>query len=185
MLGLKQVITAEGDFKTEFAENLTADERILIIREKLQSPIEWAKELGIELLLEPHGIVTDNIESMKSLLDALGNEDVIGVNLDTGNSWLGGGEPLGLQARVLPDVVVPRQADRCPRPQPGTQPVPLANQAYQQNRDVQAGELVREGMDRQVVAHAQPVDGHRRRSDGQDGDVDFLPPRPARQQDED
>jgi len=94
LLGLKQVITTEGDFKTEFAESLTAGERILIIREKLQAPMEWARELGIELLLEPHGIVTDHVDSMKALLGALGNEDVIGVNLDTGNSWLGGGEPL-------------------------------------------------------------------------------------------
>ena len=30
---------------------------------------------------------------MQKLLDALGNEDVVGVNLDTGNSWLGGGDP--------------------------------------------------------------------------------------------
>jgi len=31
---------------------------------------------------------------MSKLLGVLGNEDVVGVNLDTGNSWLGGGDPL-------------------------------------------------------------------------------------------
>jgi inosose dehydratase len=45
-------------------------------------------------LLEPHGIVTDNVDSMAELLDALGHEANLGICLDTGNSWLGGAEPL-------------------------------------------------------------------------------------------
>ena len=94
LLGVKQVITAEGDPKTEFGKNLTLTERLFTIREKLQAPVEWADELGIELLLEPHGIVTDNVDDLKALLDEIGHEDIVGVNLDTGNSWLGGSEPL-------------------------------------------------------------------------------------------
>jgi inosose dehydratase len=93
-LGVKQVITTEGDPKTDFGHNLTPQERIFSIREKLHEPVRWAKTLGIELLLEPHGIVTDSVDEMSRLLDALGNEDTVGVNLDTGNLWLGGGEPL-------------------------------------------------------------------------------------------
>jgi len=94
LLGVKQVITTEGDAKTKFGKNLTPQQRLFTIREKLQSPIEWAEELGIELLLEPHGIVTDYIETMKELLDALGHKDIVGINLDTGNTWLAGSEPL-------------------------------------------------------------------------------------------
>jgi inosose dehydratase len=30
---------------------------------------------------------------MSRLLDALGHEKTVGINLDTGNSWLGGGDP--------------------------------------------------------------------------------------------
>ncbi len=93
-LGVTQVITTEGDPKTDFGHQLTESERIFTIREKLQEPISWAKELGIELLIEPHGIVTDTVPTMSKLLDALGHEDVVGINLDTGNSWLGGGDPL-------------------------------------------------------------------------------------------
>ncbi|MGA1530919.1 MAG: sugar phosphate isomerase/epimerase family protein [Kiritimatiellia bacterium] len=92
-LGVKQVITTEGDPKTGFGHNLTDDQRVFSVVEKLQEPIRWAKTLGIELLLEPHGILTDTVPGMQKLLDALGNEDVVGVNLDTGNSWLGGGDP--------------------------------------------------------------------------------------------
>ncbi len=46
LLGVKQVITTEGDAKTKFGKNLTPQERLFTIREKLQSPIEWAEELG-------------------------------------------------------------------------------------------------------------------------------------------
>lgn len=94
LLGVKQVITTEGDPKTDFGRGLTDAERIFCIREKLHEPVRWAAHLGIELLLEPHGIVTDSVDGMRRLLDALGHEEVVGVNLDTGNSWLGGGDPL-------------------------------------------------------------------------------------------
>ncbi len=94
LLGIKQVITTEGDPKTEFGHKLTKSEMIFSIREKLYEPIKWAEELGIELLLEPHGCLTDTVDGMKAILDALGHEKTVGVNLDTGNCWLGGGEPL-------------------------------------------------------------------------------------------
>lgn len=92
-LGVKQVITTEGEPKTAFGHGLSRAERIFSVKEKLQVPIAWAKELGVELLLEPHGALTDTVDGMSRLLDALGHEQVVGINLDTGNSWLGGGDP--------------------------------------------------------------------------------------------
>jgi inosose dehydratase len=94
VLGVKQVITTEGDPKTDFGHALTPDQRRFTIAEKLYHPIRWAKSLGIELLLEPHGIVTDSIDETARLLDTLGHADTVGLNLDTGNLWLGGGDPL-------------------------------------------------------------------------------------------
>jgi inosose dehydratase len=93
-LGVKQVITTEGDPKTEFGHKLTADEQLFSIREKLHEPVLWAERLGVDLLLEPHGILTDSVAGMTRILDALGHEKTVGVNLDTGNSWLGGGDPI-------------------------------------------------------------------------------------------
>lgn len=93
-LGVKQVITTEGEPKTEFGHGLTPEERIFSVREKLFEPVLWAERLGIDLLLEPHGILTDTVEGMRSLLNALGHEETVGINLDTGNSWLGGGDPI-------------------------------------------------------------------------------------------
>jgi len=94
LLDIKHVITTEGDPKTEFGENLTPDQRIFSICEKLYEPLRWAVELGVELLIEPHGIVTDTIDGMTAILDTLGHEKNLGICLDTGNSWLGGSEPL-------------------------------------------------------------------------------------------
>lgn len=54
---------------------------------------ERIKVLGIKLLLEPLGIVTDSIPDTRELLDRLGHEKTVGLNLDTGNLWLGGGDP--------------------------------------------------------------------------------------------
>ena len=94
LLGIKDVITTEGDPSTEFGHKLSSKERIFTIKEKLYEPVLWAEELGLDLLLEPHGMVTDSVDSMGELLDALGHEKTVGICLDTGNSWLGGADPL-------------------------------------------------------------------------------------------
>jgi len=93
-LGVDQVITTEGDPKTAFGEELTYEQRIFTITEKLYWPIRWAEELGIQLLIEPHGVVTDSVAATAELLERLGHEDTVGLNLDTGNLWLGGGDNL-------------------------------------------------------------------------------------------
>ena len=104
LLGIKHVITTEGDPKTAFGKNLSKSEKIFSICEKLYTPVRWAAELGVELLLETHGQITDNVETMGEVLDKLGHEDNVGVCLDTGNSWLGGAEPLDY-IKVMPDRI--------------------------------------------------------------------------------
>ncbi len=98
-LGIKQVITTEGDPKTDFGHSLSAAEREFVMVEKLQHPVQWAASLGIDLLLEPHGIVTDDIDATSRVLDRLGHADTVGLNLDTGNLWLGGGDPIAYVKR--------------------------------------------------------------------------------------
>ena len=94
LLGIRHVITTEGDPKTPHGHNLTPAERLFAIRDKLVAPVLWAEELGVELLIEPHGIVTDTIDGMGAILEALGHGDTVGVCLDTGNAWLGGSDPI-------------------------------------------------------------------------------------------
>lgn len=94
LLGIRHVITTEGEPKTEFGRSLSRDLQIFAIHERLHEPLLWAEELGVELLLETHGPVTDSVEGMADLLDTVGHKDTVGICLDTGNSWLGGGDPL-------------------------------------------------------------------------------------------
>jgi inosose dehydratase len=89
----RHVITTEGEPATEFGESLTDAEKIFSIREKLHEPLRLAEDLGVKLLLEPHGPVTDHIALTERLLDAC-NSDALALNLDTGNLWLGGGDPV-------------------------------------------------------------------------------------------
>jgi inosose dehydratase len=93
LLGIKHVISTEGEPKTDFGHALVSEQRIFTIIEKLQSPIRWAEELGIELLLEPHGIVTASLDGMAQLLNQVGRNGSVGICLDTGNTWLAGSDP--------------------------------------------------------------------------------------------
>jgi inosose dehydratase len=63
-----------------------------------------ADALGVRVLLEPHGILTDSIDGMQAILDKLGNPDNLGVNMDTGNSWLGGADPVEM-AKAFKEII--------------------------------------------------------------------------------
>lgn len=99
LLGICHLITTDGEPKTRFGHELTPAQQIFAIRERLFEPIRWAEELGVEVLLETHGPVTDSVDRMGELLDALGHEQTVGICLDTGNCWLGGAEPLDFVKR--------------------------------------------------------------------------------------
>ncbi len=92
-IGVKHVITSEGDPKTEFGHNLSNDEALFTIAEKLHAPLQVAEDYGVKILLEPHGRITDSLELMEKVIDKC-NSDALCINLDTGNLWLGGGDPI-------------------------------------------------------------------------------------------
>jgi inosose dehydratase len=92
-IGVKHVITTEGDPKTAFGHNLSEAEAIFTIREKLYEPLRMAADYGVKILLEPHGVFTDSADSLERIIDAC-DSPALGVNLDTGNLWLGGGDPV-------------------------------------------------------------------------------------------
>jgi inosose dehydratase len=103
-MGLKDVITTEGEPHTAWGKSLSRDEQILIMVEKLWEPVRLASALGVRLLLEPHGPVTGTIDGMAAVLDRLGHPEAVGVNLDTGNSWLAGTDPVEM-ARAFQDRI--------------------------------------------------------------------------------
>jgi inosose dehydratase len=103
-IGIKDVITTDTDPHSEWAENLSYQERVFIMAEKLYTPVKMAADYGVNILLEPHGPITDSIKGIQDVLDRLGNPDSLGVNLDTGNSWLGGADPVEM-AKVFKDKI--------------------------------------------------------------------------------
>jgi inosose dehydratase len=103
-MGVKDVITTEGDPKSEWGHGLSYDEKVFITAEKLHEPVRLAEALGVRVLLEPHGELTDSIEGIQAIFDRLGSPDNLGVNLDTGNSWLGGADPVEM-AKTFKDRI--------------------------------------------------------------------------------
>ena len=92
-LGIKHVITSEGDALTTFGENLSKDKAVFAISEKLYEPLRLAADLGVKILIEPHGHITDSVAYTEEILNECCS-DSLALNLDTGNLWLGGGDPL-------------------------------------------------------------------------------------------
>jgi inosose dehydratase len=95
-IGIKDVITTDTDPRSGWARSLTYEQSVFIVAEKLYTPVRMAADYGIRILLEPHGPITDSIQGIRDVFDVLGNPDSLGVNLDTGNSWLGGTDPVAM-----------------------------------------------------------------------------------------
>ncbi|MCX6262429.1 MAG: TIM barrel protein [Bacteroidia bacterium] len=68
-IGVKHVITAEGDPKTPFGKSLTTGEAIFSIAEKLYEPLKFAEDYGVKILIEPHGHISDSVKLMGDVLD--------------------------------------------------------------------------------------------------------------------
>ncbi len=103
-IGIRDVVTTETDPRSEWAEKLTYEQKVFITAEKLYTPCKMAEDFGVNILLEPHGPITDSIKGLQDVFDILGNPKSLGVNLDTGNSWLGGTDPVEM-AKVFKDKI--------------------------------------------------------------------------------
>jgi inosose dehydratase len=103
-MGVEHVITTEGHPQTNWAHELSRKEKVLVIVDKLFEPVRLAADLGVVILLEPHGPLTDTVEGLHAIMEGLGDPENVGVNLDTGNSWLGGSDPIEI-ARAFKDRI--------------------------------------------------------------------------------
>jgi inosose dehydratase len=97
-IGVRHVITTDGDPTTPFGHALTPDQALFTIAEKLYEPLRVAADHGVKILLEPHGPVTGSLDQTERLLE-LCNSPALGLNLDTGNLWLAGEEPVDMVRR--------------------------------------------------------------------------------------
>jgi inosose dehydratase len=92
-IGVEHVITTEGEPVTPFGRGLTHQESVLLIAEKLHEPLRVAEDHGVKILLEPHGPLSGTIDGTAAILERA-DSPALGLNLDTGNSWLAGTDPV-------------------------------------------------------------------------------------------
>lgn len=97
-IGVRHVITTEGEPKTAFGHGLSEAEALFCIREKLHEPLRLAADSGVKILLEPHGRYTGTPDRLEAILEAC-DSPALALNLDTGNLWLGGADPLAFIER--------------------------------------------------------------------------------------
>ena len=103
-IGVRDVVTTETFPKSEWAKKLSYDQCIFTCAEKLYQPCRMAEDYGVNVIFEPHGPITDSISGIGDVMALLGYPKSLGVNMDTGNSWLGGTDPVEL-ARTYKDKI--------------------------------------------------------------------------------
>lgn len=92
-INVPHVVTTEGEPVTGFGQGLTREQAIFTILEKLHEPLRVAEDHGVEILLESHGPYTGSISATEEILERADSR-ALGLNFDTGNSWLGGIDPV-------------------------------------------------------------------------------------------
>ena len=103
-IGVRDVITTEFYAQSEWSRRLSYEQRIAIAAEKLYEPCRLAQGHGVKICLEPHGPITCSVKGLRDLMGLLGDPESVGINLDIGNAWLGGADPVEM-ARVFRDRI--------------------------------------------------------------------------------
>ena len=93
-IGVKDVITTENEPSTEWGRKLNFEKRTFVIAEKLYEPVKMATDYGVRILIENHGPITDTVDGLARIFELLDDAPSLGLNLDTGNTWLGGTDPV-------------------------------------------------------------------------------------------
>lgn len=92
-IGLRHVITTDGDPTTPFGRGLSRQEAVFLILERLAEPLRLAEDTGVEILLETHGPYTGRLDTLREIVERA-NSPALAINLDTGNTWLAGLDPV-------------------------------------------------------------------------------------------
>lgn len=84
------VDTTDGAFEIE---GLSREEVFRITCDNYRQILPWAEDYGITINVEPHGPYTTDVEFMTRLFEHFDSE-YLGLNMDTGNSFIAGLDPL-------------------------------------------------------------------------------------------
>jgi len=99
-IGCPFVDTTDGQFKPE---GYTDDEVMAITRESFRQILEWAEDYEVTVNIETHGPYTNDPELLDRMLNFF-DTPWLRFNLDTGNTFIAGGNPVDFLKRFLPKL---------------------------------------------------------------------------------
>ena len=100
LVGCPRVCTTDGLHKPE---GLTDDEAMALMKRSYEQIIEVAEAYEIDITIEIHGYFTNNIDRLGEMLDFVDSPRLL-LNLDTGNSFIAGGNPIDFANRYAKKV---------------------------------------------------------------------------------
>jgi len=100
LIGCPRVDTTDGQFKPE---GYTDAEVVAITRENFRQILEWAEDFEVIVNIETHGPYTNDPEILDQMLH-FADTPWLGFNLDTGNTFIAGGNPVDFLKRFLPKL---------------------------------------------------------------------------------
>jgi sugar phosphate isomerase/epimerase len=99
-IGCPFVDTTDGQFKPE---GYTDEEVMAITKESYRQILEWAEDYGVTVNIETHGPYTNDPEILDRMLHFF-DTPRLRLNLDTGNTFIAGGNPVDFLKRFLPKL---------------------------------------------------------------------------------
>jgi inosose dehydratase len=92
-IGVEHVITTEGEPVTPFGRGLSHQESVLLIAEKLHEPLASRRTTGSRSCSSRTARSAGRSTARPPILERA-DSPALGLNLDTGNSWLAGTDPV-------------------------------------------------------------------------------------------
>lgn len=100
LAGCHNIATTDGLYKPE---GLTDAEAMEAMKRSYGMIVERAEAYGININIELHGYFTTKPDMVERMLDFT-KSDLLGINFDTGNSFIAGADPVSFCRRFLPKV---------------------------------------------------------------------------------
>ena len=97
-IGCPYIATTDG---AEVPKGMTLDEVFERAVYHLQEALVVGRTHGIGINIEPHGPLTTNLKLMVKLMKAI-DDPLLGVNFDTGNTFISGNDPVAMTKELLP-----------------------------------------------------------------------------------
>jgi sugar phosphate isomerase/epimerase len=99
-LGCEAIATTDSD---KLPADMTEEDAFVLMKHHLGETLKFAERHKIKVLLEPHGKLTNHPDKMKRLVTCHDSE-LLGINFDTGNTFVCGWEPQEFLAKLIDKV---------------------------------------------------------------------------------